>query len=321
MTTFFPKDHKPLKPPVGRGLYKVKMQARKKGSRSFMRTFAVLLFAILMISAGQAGNALAGEVLIRDRELAQTEVVPPLPADSFAQAMDFEEDNDPLEGLNRGIFEFNRVVDGVLIKPLAQIYRGVLPQQAQDSVRSFLRNLRTPAILVNDVLQGDMDRAGTTISRFLVNTTLGIAGLFDVATELGIPFHDEDFGQTLAVWGIGEGPYLVLPILGPSNPRDAVGLASEWFLDPVNIYARNEDQDWVPWVRGGLTGIDARARSIDVLEELERTSLDYYAAIRSLYRQQRNNQILNNRAADEPKAPSVSKAQVSLPDDVVSFRN
>jgi phospholipid-binding lipoprotein MlaA len=213
------------------------------------------------------------------------------------------------------------VVDGLFIKPAAQIYRGVLPQQAQDSVRSFLRNLRSPVILANDVLQGDMDRAGNTIGRFLVNTTLGIGGLFDVASDLGIPFHDEDFGQTLAVWGVGEGPYVVLPIFGPSNPRDAVGLASEFFLDPVNIYLDNQDLDYLTYVRGGLTGIDARARSLDTLDQLERTSLDYYAAIRSLYRQHRANEIRNSRSPDDtPVTPSVSKAAVTLPDDVVSFR-
>jgi phospholipid-binding lipoprotein MlaA len=186
-----------------------------------MRILAVLSVSAVLIGAGYPGSASAGEILIRDRSVAQNDVQA---IESQAQVVG-EDDNDPLEGLNRGIFEFNRVVDGVLIKPAAQIYRGVLPQQAQDSVRSFLRNLRSPVILANDVLQGDMDRAGSTIGRFLVNTTLGIGGLFDVASELGMPFHDEDFGQTLAVWGVGEGPYLVLPLLGPSNPRDAVGLA------------------------------------------------------------------------------------------------
>lgn len=291
-----------------------------------MRKLAILLSSTIFVGAS-LGSASAGEVIHRDQlaqavatDMAQTDLAQVDMAADLAQ-MAGEDDNDPLEGLNRGIFEFNRVVDGLLIKPAAQIYRGVLPQQAQDSVRSFLRNLRSPVILVNDVLQGDMDRAGTTISRFLVNTTLGIVGLFDVAAELGIPFHDEDFGQTLATWGIGEGPYLMLPILGPSNPRDVVGLASEWFLDPVNLYfTRKEDEDWVPWARAGLRGIDSRARSIDALDELERTSLDYYAAIRSLYRQQRANEIRNNRSEDEPVAPSVSKAAVTLPDDVVSFR-
>jgi phospholipid-binding lipoprotein MlaA len=276
-----------------------------------MRIHAVLSVAAI-VSAGYAGTVQAGEILIRDLSIAQND-------DSQAQAVG-EDDNDPLEGLNRGIFEFNRVVDVVLIKPLAQIYRGVLPQQAQDSVRSFLRNLRSPVILVNDVLQGDIDRAGSTLGRFLVNTTVGIAGLFDPAGELGMPFHDEDFGQTLGVWGVGEGPYIVLPILGPSNPRDAVGLASEFFLDPVNIYLSNQDLDYLTYVRTGVRGIDARARSLDTLDELERTSLDYYAAIRSLYRQQRNNDIRNNRSDGEPVAPSVSKAAVTLPDDVVSFR-
>ncbi len=290
-----------------------------------MRTLAILLSSTILLGASQAGSASAGEVLHRN-QLAQTIEIAQGQSDAgMAQAdlaqMAGEDDNDPLEGLNRGVFEFNRVVDGLLIKPVAQIYRGVLPQQAQDSVRSFLRNLRSPVILVNDVLQGDMDRAGTTISRFLVNTTLGIVGLFDVAAELGIPFHDEDFGQTLAVWGVGEGPYLMLPILGPSNPRDVVGLTSEWFLDPVNLYFTNKrDEDWVPWARAITRGIDARARSIDALDELERTSLDYYAAIRSLYRQQRANDIRNNRSEGEPVAPSVSKAAVTLPDDVVSFR-
>jgi phospholipid-binding lipoprotein MlaA len=281
-----------------------------------MRILAVLSVSAVLIGAGYPGSASAGEILIRDRSVAQNDVQA---IESQAQVVG-EDDNDPLEGLNRGIFEFNRVVDGVLIKPAAQIYRGVLPQQAQDSVRSFLRNLRSPVILANDVLQGDMDRAGSTIGRFLVNTTLGIGGLFDVASELGMPFHDEDFGQTLAVWGVGEGPYLVLPILGPSNPRDAVGLASEFYLDPVNIYLRNQDLDYLTYVRTGLRGVDARARSIEVLDELERTSLDYYAAIRSLYRQQRNNDVRNNRSSEEPVAPSVSKAAVTLPDDVVSFR-
>jgi phospholipid-binding lipoprotein MlaA len=288
-----------------------------------MRILALLLSSAVVIGASHVGTAAAGEVLLHN-QVAQAEVVPnDLGQADLSQGIMGEDENDPLEGVNRAVFEFNRVVDGLLIKPAAQIYRGVLPQQAQDSVRSFLRNLRTPAILVNDVLQGDMDRAGTTISRFLVNTTLGIGGLFDVAGDhLGIPFHDEDFGQTLAVWGVGEGPYLVLPILGPSNPRDVVGLASEWYLDPVNLYFTNvRDDDWVPWVRAGLTGVDARARSLDALDQLERTSLDYYAAIRSLYRQNRDNQIRNNRSGDEPNAPSVSKAAVTLPDDVVSFRN
>ena len=275
-----------------------------------MRLFAVFFAIALLLGTGHSGRAHAGAVISHE-ELVQ--------ADS-AQTMAAEDDNDPLEGLNRGIFEFNRVVDGVFLKPMAQIYRGVLPQFAQDSVRSFLRNLRSPLVLANDVLQGDIDRAGTTIGRFVINSTLGILGLWDVASEFGMPHHDEDFGQTLAVWGVGEGFYLMLPILGPSNPRDVVGLAAEIYADPVNIYLRNEDLEYLTYVRAGLRSIDARARSIEVLDELERNSLDYYAAIRSLYRQQRANEIRNRKSDTEPQIPSLSKAQaVSLPDDVISL--
>ena len=238
-----------------------------------------------------------------------------------AQAqIDIEDENDPLEGLNRGIFEFNRVVDGIILKPAAQIYRGILPQEAQDGVRNFLRNLRSPIILLNNLLQGDMQAAGNTIGRFLLNTTAGLGGVLDLAGERGLPYRGEDFGQTFAVWGIGDGPYLMLPILGPSNMRDTTGIVAEWLTDPVNIALDNNDLEYLIYVRAGLTGIDARARSLDVLDELERTSLDYYAAIRSLYRQQRANDIRNSRPSDDEGRPNLTRAQAALPDDVVSFR-
>lgn len=287
-----------------------------------MRPIAVLALSATLTVTGLTASAIASDIIWRDQNLAQADTTFSAQA-TESQAQMVDDENDPLEGLNRGIFEFNRVVDGMLIKPAAQIYRGVLPQQAQDSVRNFLRNLRSPVILANDLLQGDGDRAGKTVGRFLVNSTLGVLGLFDVASDLGMPFHDEDFGQTLAVWGVGEGFYLVLPILGPSSPRDLAGLGAEFFLDPVNLYLRKEDLEYLTYVRAGVRGVDARARAIDVLDELERTSLDYYAAIRSLYRQQRANDINNSRSPDDPKgaAPSVSKAAVTLPDDVVSFRN
>lgn len=247
----------------------------------------------------------------------------PMSAQLEAQAQpvaDMDDENDPLEGLNRGIFEFNRVVDGAFLKPAAQIYRGVLPQEAQDGIRNFLRNLRSPLILVNNLLQGDMQAAGNTIGRFLLNTTAGLGGVLDLAADRGIPYRGEDFGQTLAVWGIGDGPYLMLPILGPSNVRDTTGMVAEWLVDPVNYYLDEEGLEWLIYVRAGLTGIDARARSIDVLNELERTSLDYYAAIRSLYRQQRTNDIRNSRPSDDEGRPNLTRAQAALPDDVVTFR-
>ena len=135
------------------------------------------------------------------------------------------EASDPLEPLNRAIFSFNLTLDKAILRPIATVYNAALPDPVRDGVRNFLNNLRTPIILANDVLRGEIGRAGDTVGRFLLNSTLGVGGLFDIASELGFDFHNEDFGQTLAVWGIGEGPYLMLPIFGPSNPRDAVGLA------------------------------------------------------------------------------------------------
>ncbi len=147
-----------------------------------------------------------------------------MPTDPEARAA-YLEASDPLEPLNRAIFSFNLTLDKAILRPIATVYNAALPDPVRDGVRNFLNNLRTPIILANDVLRGEIGRAGDTVGRFLLNSTLGVGGLFDIASELGFDFHNEDFGQTLAVWGIGEGPYLMLPIFGPSNPRDAVGLA------------------------------------------------------------------------------------------------
>ncbi|HSV28950.1 MAG TPA: VacJ family lipoprotein, partial [Candidatus Omnitrophota bacterium] len=190
------------------------------------------------------------------------------------------------------------------LKPLAQGYRAAVPQFGRDRVRDFLNNLRAPIVFANDVLQGETDRAVQTMMRFAFNTGFGIGGLFDLAAEGGIPFHDEDFGQTFAVWGLPEGPYIVLPILGPSNVRDTGGMVTEWVADPVNLYLHNTDRDWAIWTRTGLAGIDKRERLLDPLEEIERTSLDYYSSLRSLYRQRRDAEIKNQKI-DKP-APGVS---------------
>ena len=210
--------------------------------------------------------------------------------------------NDPLEDLNRGIFEFNRGVDRVLLKPLAEGYRLVLPESGRDMIMHFLDNLRTPIILANDLLQGKLDRAGITIHRFLFNSTFGIGGLFDVAGEFGREGHSEDFGQTLAVWGVGEGPYLVLPILGPAPPRDAIGLAVDTFIDPLTYV---EAAFVIGAARTGTRAVDERERHIESLDEIERTSIDYYATIRSLYRQRRNDEIRDGAAAPTIPIPSI----------------
>lgn len=220
--------------------------------------------------------------------------------------------NDPLEDINRPIFAFNKALDDYALKPVAKGYRTVLPEPVRDGIRNFLNNLRTPLILANDALQGNGERAGQTFARFWMNTVLGLGGLIDVAAIHGIPFHDEDFGQTLAVWGVPEGPYLMLPVFGPSNPRDAVGLGAEFVADPLNRMLRGKDLDYLVYVRGGINAVDARSRNIETFDKLESTSLDYYATIRSLYRQRRASQIRNEDGAGAP-SPLSSEAPPPAP--------
>lgn len=208
----------------------------------------------------------------------------------------YDETNDPLEPMNRAIFGFNETVDHLVLRPAGEAYNA-MPQFAQDAVRNFLRNLKSPVILLNDLLQGNTKAASDTLGRFMFNTLAGAGGIIDVAGDAGIEYHPEDFGQTLAVWGVSEGPYLVLPLLGPSNLRDTTGLVVDSVADPVNHVARNADEDWVPFTRVAVEGIDFRARNLKTIDDLRDTSIDFYATVRSLYRQHRNN-LINNGAAE-----------------------
>lgn len=210
----------------------------------------------------------------------------------------YREANDPLEGINRAVFGLNEATDIILLRPAAEIYRGVLPNPVRDVVRNFLRNLSTPLIIANNLLQGDFKGAETATQRLLVNTTAGLGGLFDIAALNGLEYEAEDFGQTLAVWGLPEGPYLVLPLFGPSNVRDAVGIAADTVADPVQIYIGNQDASEASVARAGVSGLDARSRVIEPIDELRATSFDYYAAVRSLYRQRRDAQIRDGETGE-----------------------
>ncbi|WP_425450002.1 MlaA family lipoprotein [Virgifigura deserti] len=223
------------------------------------------------------------------------------PVDPELQAA-YEEANDPLEPMNRYFFEVNYALDELLLKPAAGWYYTALPNPVQDGIRNFLRNLRSPVILANDLFQGEMDRAGDTIGRFAINSTIGLLGLFDVAAELGMPFHDEDFGQTLAVASVGEGPYLVIPLLGPSNPRDLTGRIVDFLIDPLDYLVQD---DAFSYGRGATEGIDTRARNLKTLDEIRASSIDYYATMRSLYRQRRNAEIRNGQS-DSDAFPGVT---------------
>ncbi|MFN4087505.1 MAG: MlaA family lipoprotein [Alphaproteobacteria bacterium] len=202
-------------------------------------------------------------------------------------------ENDPLEGFNRQIFAANLAIDTFLLRPAAVAYREVVPDFGKDVVRNFLNHLRSPLILINDLAQGEGERAQTTFSRMLVNTVLGLGGLFDPASTLGLAYHNEDVGQTLATYGVGEGPYLVLPIIGPSNFRDAAGAAIGWLVDPVRIGVDAAGADEALYARAAAEGIDTRYRLMPAYDELRRTSLDFYAFTRSAYRQRREREIRN----------------------------
>lgn len=213
--------------------------------------------------------------------------------------------NDPIEPVNRFIFGFNEFFYAILLRPVSKLYN-VLPQPVREAVSNVLDNVSSPVVLANDVLQGEVKRALQTTGRFLINSTAGLAGLFDVADKMGIPEHDEDFGQTLGVWGVGEGFYLVLPLLGPSSPRDAVGkLVVDPFFDPLGLWLNNTDRDEIAWGLVGARAIDEYAGLVDELEQIKKTSIDYYAAIRSMYRQKRESEIKNGEDVDLPPIPDL----------------
>ncbi len=224
-------------------------------------------------------------------------------------------ENDPLELLNRFTFAFNLALDTMVFQPVAAFYRFLLPVEARNSVRNVVRNLRSPVILVNDVLQGETGRAENTLVRFLMNSTIGVLGLFDVAADMGYPYHDEDFGQTLGVHGVGEGFYLVLPIFGPSNPRDGIGMLVDFYLDPVAYAAEAADIEDLILARTVAGGIDTRARNIETIEDLKRDSIDFYARVRSLYRQSRTNEINNGEVPEDTPTPGLYSFDFDSDDD------
>ncbi len=198
--------------------------------------------------------------------------------------------NDPYESFNRQVFAFNDALDRNVALPAAKFYTDVLPEPARDGIHNFLDNLDTPVTLANDLLQGEFLHATESLGRIVVNSTFGLGGLVDLASPMGIPAHTEDFGETLAIYGAGEGPYLVLPLVGPSNPRDAIGDLVDIAFDPLTYIGMREKRLWMGG-RQTLEIVDTRAQNIDVMDQLRKSSVDLYATLRSLYRQHRNAEI------------------------------
>lgn len=202
---------------------------------------------------------------------------------------------DPWEGLNRNLYAVHDSVDRAVLEPVARGYRAVTPGPVRQGVVNFLRNLRSPVIFANDLLQGQISRAGTTAVRFGINSTVGIAGAFDPATRMGLERHDEDFGQTLAVWGVGSGPYVFVPLMGPTTVRDGAGRIVDVAFDPLT-WLEGEDIETFRTTRTVVAGISAREQVLDTVDDIRQTSVDPYVTIRTSYGLLRQSAIQNGPA-------------------------
>ena len=216
---------------------------------------------------------------------------------------------DCFETVNRGIFAFNQAIDGLIFEPLAKGYL-YLPSPIRTGTSNFVGNLSTLLTIPNNVLQGDFDIAGKNTLRFVVNSTVGLVGIFDPASSLGFDnYEKEDFGQTFGKWGMGEGCYLVLPVLGPSTLRDTLGfVTANLGGDPWhNLTVRNDTHyfsDFDYYASRVTDGIDFRAKNFDAINNLEKNSIDFYASVKSLYLQDRQKRILNSQGITDTQDDS-----------------
>ena len=216
--------------------------------------------------------------------------------------------SDPIEPVNRVFFDFNIFMDRYLLRPVTRLYVNAVPEFLRLGFHNILNTLQLPVVAANDLLQGEVERFGQTMARFTANISVGL-GVMDVAGELA-PGHDEDLGQTLAVWGVPSGPYLVLPFLGPSNIRDAIATGAETYGDPGSWIVRTYFNDTILYSFSGsrtaLNILDKRSQVLGQIEELEKTSLDFYATIRSLYTQKRRDDIRNGAESDPLPIPEIT---------------
>lgn len=203
-----------------------------------------------------------------------------------------EQESDPWEGFNRGVFSFNETLDKYLLKPVAQGYDYVTPSPVRTGIGNFFNNIGEISTVANDLLQGKFKQAGLDSTRFLVNTTVGVAGLMDIGSRIGLERHDEDFGQTLGYWGLGSGPYLMLPFLGPSTVRDTAGLVPDYYISPYN----NIDDNTIRYSLRGLQIVDLRA---NLLEAEKLVAGDRYSFFREAYLQRREFLVRDGAIQDD----------------------
>lgn len=215
------------------------------------------------------------------------------------------DNGDPLEPMNRAVFAANDVIDQVVLRPVSYVYKEAVPDPIRDVVRNFLRWLKSPVILANDLMQADWDHAKVTSARFLVNGAL--FGIVDAADGLGLPYREEDFGQTLGVYGVQEGAYLMLPLLGPSNVRDTTGLIVDYFIDPFTYLGERDFRRPFGIGRRVMRAVDFRAENFDRIDDLRSDSIDFYAKVRSIYRQQRRAAVNNGIIPVDESTPDLSE--------------
>jgi len=227
----------------------------------------------------------------------------PPPASDRDAVAEFKEANDPIEPTNRVLYVVNDKFETYFLTPVAKGYRAVLPEPVRESVHNVLNNLANPVQLGNDILQAKPRRAGDTAMRFLINSTIGVGGLFDVAKHLGYADHDTDFGVTLALWGVPEGPFLFIPVLGPTYPRDIVGRGTEFAASPWTWVGQGAAVSALRWAHAGVYAVDRYSRLLDSIDSIKKTALDPYATFRSLYRQHRQGQVEETREDNRATVP------------------
>jgi phospholipid-binding lipoprotein MlaA len=237
-------------------------------------------------------------------------------APSAAHAQDAQV-HDPWEGFNRKMFALNDTLDRAIFAPVARGYRAITPRPVRHGVVNFLNNLRSPVVFINDVLQGDAHQAGTTVARFGINSTIGLLGVLDPATNMGLARRDEDFGQTLGRWGAHPGPYLFLPVIGPTNVRDGLGSIVDLAVDPIN-WADYDGRTAVVVARGAVNAVSTRESLLDVNDQMRRTSLDPYVSVRSGYSLLRESAVNNGETQDITPLQDIPETEpdATSPDDV-----
>jgi phospholipid-binding lipoprotein MlaA len=237
---------------------------------------AIGILALVLLAAGCAGTQ-----TVQDADVTQV--------------------SDPLEGMNRFFFDINQRVDRDAGKPVATAYKDDVPQQVRGSLHNVLDNLGGPVNVANDILEIQFENAGIAAGRFLVNTTVGVVGIFDVATGWGLPERNRDFGETMGTYGVPPGPYLVLPLRGSTDVRDFAGNYVDGFATPLH-FVRYDGNNYVGWMKSTLGSMDNRSTNIITYEDIERASVDYYASMRTLYLERRARLVedRNVRTAELP---------------------